>query len=220
MASDETFAQVTLNAYKAAANVIVSQELAQDAIDDFDVFLADELGPRAGMLKEAAFAQGDGSGKPLGVVHASSGVATVPAANGSTTRFTLADFASAFAALPPAYRANASWVISPSAFLNAASATDSAGAPAIPSLHAAQPTLFARPVYVSAELPASAASARSCVVGDFSLGYAVRRQRGLGVKRLVELYSNQGQIGYLLFSRVDGRPVLTDALRILVHSAT
>ena len=68
-ASDETFAQVTVNAYKASAKVIVSEELAQDALDDFDRFLADELGQRLALLEESAFAKRDGSGKPHGIVH-------------------------------------------------------------------------------------------------------------------------------------------------------
>ena len=191
-ASDETFGQVSLAAYKASTSLIVSEEFAQDALDDFDVFLADELGQRLAALEEAAFAQGDGSGKPLGIVHASSGIPTVTAANGSTTTFKLADFASALAALPAPYRASASWIMSPSAYLNAASATDSAGAPAIPSLHAAEPSLFGRPVYISAELPASAANARSAVVGDVAAGYAVRRVRGLGAQRQEEIYSSTG----------------------------
>ena len=152
--SDETFAQVVLNAYKATTKVIVSEELAGDAIDAFDAYLADELGRRLGLLEESAFAQGDGTNKPLGLVHASSGIGTVTAATGSSTTFTLADFRAAFAALPAGYQVNASWLMSPSPFLNTAAATDSAGAPRIPSLHSAEPSLFSRPVYISDALPA------------------------------------------------------------------
>ncbi len=142
------------------------------------------------------------------------------AATGSATGFKLADVRSVWAALPEAYKLNASWIMSPSAFASLANLTDSAGALVLPSLHNENPTLYSRPVLQSPELPAAAANARSVVVGDFQAGYAVRRVRGLGVQRQSELHSDSGQIGYRLFSRVDGRVVLADALRILVNSAT
>jgi HK97 family phage major capsid protein len=219
-ASDETFSQVTVNAYKATSKVIVSEELAQDAAGDFDAFLGNELGHRLALLEETAFAVGDGTGKPLGIATVGNGVSTVTAAVGSTTTFTLADFRAAFAALPAAYTANASWIMSPSAFLNAAGAVDTAGAPRLPSLHGDAPALFGRPVYVSPELPAAGASARSVVVGDFQAGYAVRRMRGVGVQRQDEMHSDVGQVGYRIFERVDARVVIADALRILTNSAT
>ena len=171
-------------------------------------------------LEEAAFAQGDGAGKPHGIVTTGNGVPTVTAAKGSATGFKLADVMSVYAALPDAYKLNASWLMAPSAFRSLASLIDTAGGLVLPSLHAAEPTLLSRPVLVSPELPTSAANARSVVFGDLSVGYAVRRVRGLGVQRQTELHSDSGQLGYRLHSRLDGRVVLADALRILVHSAT
>ena len=219
-ASDETFGQVTVNAFKGMTKTIVSEELALDAIDDFDVFLGGELGQRLALLEEAAFAQGDGAGKPHGIVNSTNGVATVAAATGSATAFKLADVRAVWAVLPDAYKPNASWVMSPSALASLANLTDTAGALVLSSLHSENPTLYSRPVYSSPELPAAAANARSVVVGDFSVGYAVRRVRGLGVHRQTEIHSDSGQIGYRLFTRVDGRVVIADALRILTNSAT
>jgi HK97 family phage major capsid protein len=218
-ATDETFGQVTLNAFKASAKVIVSEELRDDAEFSLDQYLGQELGQRAALLEETAFAVGDGTGKPLGIVTSGNGVATVTAATGSASGFTLADVRSVWAALPEAYKVNASWIMSPSAFASLANLTGG-GVLVLPSLHAAEPTLYTRPVFISPELPAAGASARSVVVGDIQLGYAVRRARGLGVKRQDEIHSDNGQVGYVLFERVDGRVVLADALRILVHSAT
>ena len=58
------------------------------------------------------------------------------------------------------------------------------------------------------------------MVGDFQAGCAVRRVRGLGIQRQSELHSDSGQIGLRIYERVDGRVVLSDALRILTNSAT
>jgi HK97 family phage major capsid protein len=58
------------------------------------------------------------------------------------------------------------------------------------------------------------------VVGDFSLGYLVRRVRGVAVQRQEEIFSNTRQLGYRASERVDGRVIVADALRILINSAT
>lgn len=219
-ASDEVFSQVTLSAFKASSSVIVSEELLGDALPDFDGFLAAELGGRQVTLEETAFAVGDGTGKPLGMAAASSGYTVATAATGSTLSFTKADVATAYATLPVAYLPTASWVMAPTAFRSLAGLVDTAGGLVFPTLHAAQPTLYARPVYVSPDLPTSAASARSVVFGDISQAYTVRRVSGLGLHRQDEIFSNNGQVGYRIFWRLDGRPVDLAAGIILRHSAT
>ena len=98
--------------------------------------------------------------------------------------------------------------------------TATGGEIVLPSLHAAEPTLFARPVYVSPDFPAAAANARSAAFGDWSLAYTVRRVRGLGVQRQLEVHSDNGQIGWRAFERVDGRPTVLEAGLILRNSAT
>ena len=56
-ASDDAITQGTLSAFKATTKTILSEELETDALDDFDRFLADELGQRLALLEESAFAQ-------------------------------------------------------------------------------------------------------------------------------------------------------------------
>ena len=219
-ASDEVFSQVSIGAFKAATRCIASEELVQDAAGDFDRWLADELGQRIAVLEETAFAAGDGSGKPLGLIHSSSGYSVVTAATGSSTVFKLADVKAAYDALPVAYRASASWIFSPSSFSSLAGLTATGGEIVLPSLHAAEPSLFARPVYVSPDFPAAGASARSAFFGDLSLAYTVRRVRGLGVQRIMEMHSDNGQIGYRAFQRLDGRPTVLEAGLVLRHAAS
>jgi len=76
-ATDETFSQVTVSAYKASTKTIVSEELVADAEVDLEQYLGDELGQRLAVLEETAYAVGDGTGKPLGVTTTGNGVATV-----------------------------------------------------------------------------------------------------------------------------------------------
>jgi len=214
--SDDAFGTQTLNAFKASASEAMSEELVEDLGDGFEEYLAAALGRRLAVLEETAFAAGDGTGKPLGIANASSGYTVVTAATGSSTGFKWADLVSAVDALGPQYRPNASWIFSPSALTSILKLVDTAGQP----LYTGGP-LLGLPVSVSAGFPASAASARSAALGDWQSAYVVRRvKEDLGVQRQQEIYSLNGQLGYRVFERVDGRPTLLEAALILRHSAT
>ncbi len=81
-------------------------------------------------------------------------------------------------------------------------------------------TFLGYPVYTSPDLAAPAASAKSGIFGDIARGYKIRRVNGFSLQRQLELYSNNGQVGFRGFERVDGRVVLADAMRVLQNSAT
>jgi HK97 family phage major capsid protein len=194
--SDETITQANLGSYKSTSKIIVSEELRRDAAVELDDYLAFELGGRLGPLQETALTVGDGSGKPLGIVHASSPYTVVNAATGSSTSYKLADLVTIYKALPAAYRANATWLVNADDFGSLAGLTDSAGGLVLPSLQFDSPSMFGRPVLVSADLPAPAASAKSLAFGDRKRAYAVRRMKEVSLVRQDEIHSDSGQIGF------------------------
>lgn len=189
---------------KSTSKIIVSEELRSDEAVDLDQYLATELGGRLGALQGAAFASGDGSGKPLGLTTAGNGITVVTAATG-TTSFKLADLAAVFKAVPAGYRATSSWLIAADDFASLAALTDSAGGLVLPSLQFDSPSLFGRPVYIDGYLPVPAANAKSVVFGDFRIGYGVRRVAGVSIQRQDELHSDSGQ-GRLQGVRPSRRP--------------
>jgi HK97 family phage major capsid protein len=160
---DTTITQVNLGAFKAATKIIVSEELRSDSAVEIDSYLSFELGGRLGSLIETAATTGDGSGKPLGLVHASSPYTVSTAPTGNTVSYSLAAIQQFYLALPAAYRVNASWLIAADDFGKLAGLAGSGGALVFPSLQTDPPSLLGRPVYVSADLPAPAASAKSLV---------------------------------------------------------
>jgi HK97 family phage major capsid protein len=218
-ATDETITQQNLGAHKAGTKIVVSEELRTDEAVELDNYLALELGSRLGVLQENAFCQRDGSGKPLGLVHSSSPYTVVNAATGSSTVYKLADIVSVFKALPAAYRPQASFLVNADDFASLAGTADTAGGLVFPALQFDPPSLFGRPVFI-ADLPAPAASAKSLVFGNFRLAYGVRRVRPIIFQRQDEIASDNGHVGFRAAARVDGRPLLADAARILAHSAT
>jgi HK97 family phage major capsid protein len=217
---DTTITQVNFGAFKAATKIIVSEELRSDSAVEIDSYLSFELGGRLGSLIETAVTVGDGSGKPLGLVHASSPYTVSTAPTGNTVSYSAAAIQQFYLALPAAYRVNASWLIAADDFGKLAGLAGSGGALVFPSLQTDPPSLFGRPVYVSADLPAPAASAKSLVFGDFKRAYGVRRVNQIGMQRQDELHADTGGVGYKLFARVDGRHLLSAAAIIGAHSAT
>ena len=220
--SDETFGQPTLGAFKASSKVIVSEELLTDAAFGLDSYLAQEFGERIGVLEETAYAVGDGSGKPLGIAHASSGVTVSTAATGNATSFTYTAIANFVFALPYQYRRNASWIFSDGAVKNLYLLVDGQQRPLwnVNVASTGPDTFLGYPIYTSPDLAAPAANAKSGIFGDIRRGYMIRRVNGFSMQRQDELHSDNGQVGFRGYERVDGRVVLADAMRVLQHSAT
>lgn len=128
---DTTITNQNLGAFKAATKLIVSEELRIDEAVELDSYLAFELGGRLGSLIETAVTTGDGSGKPLGLVHASSPYTVSTAPTGNTTSFSAAAIQQFYLALPAAYRPFASWLIAADDFGKLAGLTGSGGAPGL-----------------------------------------------------------------------------------------
>jgi len=221
-ASDEVFGQITVNAFKAGRTVIVSEELLADSAFGLDSYLARELGESIGVLEETAYAVGDGTGKPLGIAHASSGVSILQAAVGNVSTFSYSALVNFIFGLPFQYRRNASWIFSDGAVKSLFLMLDSQNRPLwIVNTAAGEPdTFLGYPIYSSPDLAAPAASTKSGLFGDYRRGYLIRRVNGFSLQRQVELYSNNGQVGFRGYERVDGRVQLADAMRVLQHSAT
>jgi HK97 family phage major capsid protein len=221
-ASDEVFGQVTLNAFKAGRTVIVSEELLTDSAFALDTYLAQELGESIGLLEETAYTVGDGSGKPMGIANASSGVTVSTAATGNSLSYTYSALVNFVFALPYQYRQNAVWIFSDTAVKNFYTMLDSQNRPLwqVDVSQGGGDRFLGYPIYSSPDLAAVGVSAISGIFGDIRRGYAIRRVNGFSLQRQTELYSNNGQIGFRGFERVDGRVVLADAMRVLKHSAT
>jgi HK97 family phage major capsid protein len=67
---DPAFDRVILSAHKVGKIVKVSEELLQDAFFDLEAYLVANFGRAIGLAEEAAFVNGNGTGKPAGIVGA------------------------------------------------------------------------------------------------------------------------------------------------------
>ena len=218
--SDDSFGQVSIGAYKAGTMIKVSEELLNDSVFDLESYIAKEFARRIGAKEEEAFFTGDGSGKPLGILAATGGAETgVTAA--SSTAVTADELMDLFYSLKSPYRKKAVWVLNDSTIKAVRKLKDSTGQYLWqPSLVAGTPdTLLGRPMKTSAYMPVIAAGAKTIAFGDFSYYWIADRQ-GRSFKRLNELYAANGQVGFLGSQRVDGKLVLSEAVKVLAQKAS
>ena len=104
--SDDSFGQVSIGAYKLATMIKVSEELLNDSVFDLPSYIAREFARRIGAAEEDAFFNGNGTGKPLGILAATGGAETgVTAA--SATAITMDEVIDLFYSLRAPYRRNA-----------------------------------------------------------------------------------------------------------------
>ena len=213
--SDDAFSQVSIGAYKLGTMIKVSEELLADSVFDLEAYISKEFARRIGAREEESFFNGDGKGKPLGIL-ADAGGAEVGVNAGSPTAITADDVIDLFYSLKAPYRKNAVWVMNDATVKQIRKLKDSTGQYLWqPSLVAGTPdTILGRPVKTSAFMPTAAAGAKTIAFGDFKYYWIADRQ-GRTFKKLSELYAANGQVGFLGTQRVDGKLILPEAIKVL-----
>lgn len=212
---DDAFTQVSIGAYKLGTMIKVSEELLNDSAFDLESYISKEFARRIGAREEDSFFNGDGTGKPLGILAASGG-AEIGVKAASATAITADEIIDLFYSLKSPYRKKAVWVLNDATIKTIRKLKDNNNQYLWqPSLVAGTPdTILGRPVVTSAYMPVAAAGAKTIAFGDFSYYWIADRQ-GRSFKRLNELYAANGQVGFLGSQRVDGKLVLPEAIKVL-----
>ena len=213
--SDDAFSQVSMGAYKLGTMIKVSEELLADSVFDLEAYISKEFARRIGAREEESFFNGDGKGKPLGILAAAGG-AEVGVTAASATAITADEVIDLFYSLKAPYRKNAVWLLNDATVKQIRKLKDSTGQYLWqPSLVAGTPdTILGRPVKTSAFMPTAAAGAKTIAFGDFKYYWIADRQ-GRTFKKLSELYAANGQVGFMGTQRVDGKLILPEAIKVL-----
>ena len=217
--SDDAFGQITLGAHKVASIIKVSDELLQDSVFDVEGYIATEFARRVGDAEEAAFINGDGSGKPYGMLHDTNGAATgVTAA--SATALTADELIDLVYSLKAPYRKRALFLFNDQTIKAIRKLKDGNGQFLWqPGLQVSQPnTLLGYRYETSTHMPLIGAGAKPVLFGDMS-SYWIADREGRSIKRLNELYASTGQIGFRVTQRLDARLVQQEGMKCLTMKA-
>ena len=213
--SDDAFGQITIGAHKIASMIKVSDELLQDSVFDIENYIATEFARRVGDAEEAAFINGDGSGKPYGMLHASNGAAA-GVTSASATAITADELLDLIYSLKAPYRKRAVFLMHDSTTKAVRKLKDGNSQYLWqPGMKEGEPDmLLGYRLVTSTHMPTLAADAKPILFGDLS-SYWIADREGRSMQRLNELYAATGQVGFRVTQRVDGRLVQTEGLKCL-----
>lgn len=212
--SDDTFGQTSIGSYKLGTAIKVSEELLNDSVFDLPSYIAREFARRIGAKEEEAFFVGDGIGKPTGIFNATGGAEEGATTTGASITFD--DVMELFYSLRSPYRSKAVWLLNETTVKALRKLKDNTGNYIWnPSVTAGVPDMILnRPYYTSTFVPGLEAGNKVMAFGDFKYYWIADRQ-GRSFKRLNELFSMTGQVGFLASQRVDGKLILPEAVKTL-----
>lgn len=209
-----------------------SQKLLDTASRDIMGWLIEKVGEAFGTTESAAFHTGNGVGKPRGfldyptaatadasrawgtVEHIASGANGDFAASGPADK--LIDMVTA---LKPQYRAGAIWLMNRQTAAKIQKFKDADGIYIWQrALTLGQPDgLLGFPVEISEDMPAIAANSLSVALGNFKKGYTITRR--LGVRFLVDPYTDKPNVKLYSYARVGGGLANSEAIKLLKFTA-
>ena len=216
------FGRRELRPHPLAKRIKVSNKLLRQGAIDVEQLVRDRLGYKFAVTQEKAFLTGTGTQQPLGVFVASAdGISTGRdvATDNTTTAITADGLINAKYGLKAQYWPRARWIFHRDALKMIRKLKDSNGqylwsdgqigqAP----LSAGQPATIVDIPYVLSEYAPNTFTTGKYVgiVGDFSF-YQIVDALDMQIQRLVELYSEQNQVGFIGRMETDGAPVLEEA---------
>lgn len=210
----------------------VSQKLLDTASYEVGSIIVEQIAHGLAVSEAAAIVTGNGVGKPRGIAtYATAATADSARAWGTiqhiatgasgawhTTKFD--PLFDAIAALQPAYRQNAVWMMSRGTLASLRKLKEASTDRYLlePSLQAGEPwRLMGFPVVINDTIPAIAADSLSVWLGDFKQAYAVVRQPG--IKLLRDPYTAKGQVKFYAYARVGGDLINSEAVKVVKFAA-
>jgi HK97 family phage major capsid protein len=211
-----TWRKVSIPSCEVYSNPAISQTLLDDAAFDLQGWLVEELGDAFAAAESDAFINGNGVGRPRGLFTYSTAATSdstradsdyehvVTGANGAFHTTGADPLISLVFATKPAYRQNASWLMSPEVLSAVRKMKASLTGEFLwePSLQPGQPSrLLGYPVFEDENLPALATGSLSVAFGDFQRAYTITDRKSA---LLVDPYTNKPFVHLYASKRVGG----------------
>ena len=215
--TDVSFGQVTLSHHKLGAVIKATEELLNDSAFDMEDYIRRALIRSIGVGEEEAFINGTGvspqTDRPTGVIAGASGNLTL----GTAGTIKADDIINLIYSLAAPYRKKAVFLTNDAILATVRKLKDGNGVYMWqPALTQGEPDrLMGYPIETSPQYPTIGATAGTYVpmlFGDFSWYYIAQR-KAMSIKVLNELYAINGQVGFLVSERVDGKVVLPEAIK-------
>lgn len=219
--AEPTFGQIEIDVHEHAVIIPISEQLLEDSMLDLSGLLADRIAIKFAQAENTAFATGNGTGKPTGLLAAANTFTSVTAKpDGSDL---LAKLIELYYSLPQPYAHQATWGMTRKtmgAIRAAADLADNRTGLWSDGLADGTPArLLGADVTEFPDMDEFAASKTPVVFGDFS-NYQIVDRIGLNIKRDDFTGADNGIVKFRARRRVGGKLLLAEAFRTLKTSAT
>jgi len=218
--TEPQFKMMELKANELSGYSVSSNVLLQDAAFGLEKFLMVLFGRAVAWFEEYAFLQGNGVGKPLGILNANATIKT--GGNGGTTRdtaghFYFDDMAAMIARLLPSSYTKAVWYVSPTVVSDLIQLKDGANRAIFISIDQGatkKPVwkLLNLPVIITEKLPALGTTGDVCLIDPSLYVIGDRMQLEIAASEHVNFLKNQ--MTWRFVQRVDGQPWMDKAVTL------
>jgi len=218
--TEPQFKMMELKAQELSGYSVSSNILLQDAAFGLEKFLMMLFGRAVGWYEEYAFLQGNGVGKPLGVLSAPASLFTTRVTTG---HFSFGDVANMLAKLLPASYNRARWFVSPTVVADLLQLKDGASRAIFLSIDqgvtkAPVWKLLNLPVTITEKLPALGTKGDVLLVDTSLYVIGDRMQLEIAASEHVNFLKNQ--MTWRFVQRVDGRPWMDNAVTLQDGTST
>jgi HK97 family phage major capsid protein len=218
--TEPQFKMLELKAHELSGYAVSSNVLLQDAAFGLERFLMTLFSGATAWYEDYAFFQGNGVGKPLGVLK--SPAAVLVNRNGAGL-FKYVDASTMISRILPASLQSAVWVVHPYVLPQLAQLADASGRIVwVPNIGGAQDplpgTLFGRPVLVSEKLNNLGTQGDVCLFDPQLYIIGDRMQLEIAASPHVNFLKNQ--MTWRIVERVDGQPWLDKAVTLADGATT
>jgi HK97 family phage major capsid protein len=206
--TEPQFKMLELKAHELSGYAVSSNILLQDASFGLEKFLYTIFGKAIGWYEEFAFLQGNGVGKPLGILNAN---AAIPVTRNTGGTFVYADAARMLSRLLPSSQKRGIWVLHPYVIEKAVQLADSSGRLVwVPNIGGAQEKvpgyLFNLPIFISEKVPTLGTKGDVMLIDPSLYVIGDRMQIEVAASEHVNFLKNQ--MTWRVVERVDGQPWL------------
>ena len=179
--------------------------------------IAELIGEAAGRALNKAYTDGDGSGKPTGILDQTGG-ATVGKETAANNAITKAEITDLVHSVDPAYRGTAAFMFSDNilSYLKKLDYGNTDTVPMwMPSFREGEPDrILGYPYVINQDFPTFAAGAKAIAFGDWQK-YVIRQVKDVSVLRLDQTYADLMQTAFLGWLRTDGKLLQSAAIKLL-----
>lgn len=210
------FTSVDLTGYLAGALTLIGKSVINNSEIDVLGFIVAEMSKQIVLFLEKELIVGT-STKATGALATTTTVTLT-----SVTNITADDLITLQSKVVTPYQANACWTMSPATFTAIRKLKDSTGQYLLqtaPNIAGGFPfMLLGKPVYISDNMPAVAASAKPILYGDYS-GLAVNMRQQIEMQVLNEKYATQHAVGLVAWFEFDSNVIDHQKLATITMAA-